>query len=133
MTSDRNSALAFIAENHKAVVATIRRDGTPQLSNVSQALLDGAIEISTREPSAKVRNLKRDPRVTVAVQSDNWYRYLVVYGRAEIIGYPEAGPRLRQVYEAIAGKPHPNWDEFDQAMIEEQRVVLRIHFERTVG
>ncbi len=123
----------FIRANHKAVLATIRRDGTPQLSNISQAYLDGAIEISTRENSAKIKNLRRDPRATVSIQSDNWYQYRVAYGRAQIVDLPEAGPRLRQVYETIAGTPHPNWEEFDRAMIQEQRVVLRILIDRVVS
>lgn len=133
MNVSRDEAMEFIGRNHRAVMATIRSDGTPQLSNVAEALLDGKIEVSTREPSAKVRNLRRDPRLTMLVLSDeSWYKYLVVYGTAEIVGFPEAGPRLRQVYETISGKPHPNWDEYDQAMKDEQRVVVRVSIDRMV-
>jgi PPOX class probable F420-dependent enzyme len=128
-----DQAKEFIAKNHRTVLATIRSDGTPQLSNVAQAFIDGNLEISTREPSAKVRNLRRDPRVTALVLGDeSWYQYVVVYGRAEIVALPEAAPELRRVYETIAG-PHPNWAEYDQAMIAEQRVVLRITPERIVA
>lgn len=127
-------ARTFIQRNHRAVMATIRADGTPQLSNVAQAYLDGGLEVSTRDPSAKVRNLRRDPRVAVLVLGDeSWYQYVVVYGTAEIIDLPEAAPRLRRIYETAAGKAHPNWDEFDHAMRDEQRVVVRITIDRVVS
>ena len=134
MNVQEDQARDFIAKNHRAVMGTIRSDGMPQMSNVAQAYVDGAIEVSTREPSAKVRNLHRDPRVTVLVLGDeSWYQYVVAYGHAEIIDLPEAAPRLRKIYETVAGQPHPNWEEFDQAMVDEQRVVLRISIDRLVS
>ena len=39
-------------------------------------------------------------------------------------------PLLRHVYERIRGAPHPNWDEFDAAMIRDGRVVLTITVDR---
>jgi PPOX class probable F420-dependent enzyme len=128
-----DQAKDFISKNHRAVVATIRSDGMPQMSNVAHAFIDGNIEISTRERSAKVLNLRRDPRTTVLVLGDeSWYQYVVVYGHAEIIDLPAAGPELRRIYETIAGL-HPNWAEYDQAMIDEGRVVLRIVIDRLVS
>lgn len=128
-----DQARDFISKNHRVVMATIRADGMPQMSNVAQAYLDGYIEISTRESSAKVKNLRRDRRCTLLVLGDeSWYQYAVVYGHAEIIDLPEAAPELRRIYEAIAGK-HPNWEEFDQSMRDEQRVVLRISMDRVVS
>lgn len=122
----------FIGRNHRAVLATIRRDGQPQLSNVAQALIDGRIEISTSATRAKARNLARDPRATLLILSDaSWYQYVVVYGTATIVSLPEAAGRLRQIYRAVAGE-HPNWDEFDEAMVQEQRVVLSISLDRVV-
>src|SRR5579884_286155 len=123
----------FLSRNHRTVLGTNGSNGRPQMSCVAMAWLDGKIEISTRSPSAKVRNIRRDPRVSALILSDDsWYRYVVAYGTAEIVSLPEAGPRLREIYETILGKPHPNWAEFDQAMIAEERVVLRITVERTV-
>ncbi len=78
---------------------------------------------------AKTRNAVRDSRVVLAVQGDNWYQYLVVEGTAEIRD-GDVLPELRHVYERIAGKPHPNWAEFDAAMVSDGRVVLAITIER---
>jgi PPOX class probable F420-dependent enzyme len=134
MNVNRDQVMDFIARNHRAVLATLRRDGRPQLSNVGQALMNGRIEISSTETTAKVKNLRRDPRATVLILSDtSWYQYVVVYGTATIIPLPEARVRLREIYEAIAGKPHPDWEEFDQAMVNERRVVVSISIDQMVS
>ena len=80
-----------MANNHRTVMATVASDGRPQMSNVAQAFLDGHLEVSTRNASAKVRNLRRDARVTMLVLGDDsWYQYVVVYGHAEILDLPDA-------------------------------------------
>ena len=121
----------FIARNHRGVLATIKRDGRPQLSNVSYALdQDGRIKISVTRDRAKTRNLQRDPRASLAIQSDNWYQYLVVEATAELEDGPGTPADLRRVYQMIAGKPHPNWAEFDEAMQSERRLILALTIER---
>ncbi len=128
MTHDE--ALAFVRRNHKAVLATIKRDGRPQMSHVSYLLDDdGRIKVSVTGDRAKTRNLIRDPRATLSIVADAWSDYLVIEGTCEIID-EGALPVLRHVYEGILGKPHPNWDEFDAAMVRDGRVVLSISIER---
>jgi PPOX class probable F420-dependent enzyme len=122
-------ARAFVARHHRAVLATIKRDGRPQLSNIVYALDDdGRIKISTTATRAKTYNVRRDPRVSLAVQGDTWQEYLVVEGTAEILEGNVLAD-LRRVYEKIRG-PHPNWAEFDAAMIRERRLLLAITIER---
>ena len=122
---------AFVARHHKGVLATIKRDGRPQMSNISYALdpSDGLIKISTGAGRAKVRNARRDPRVSMSVQGDTWQQYLVVEGTAELRDQDPI-PALRRLYEMIRGAPHPNWDEFDQAMRDQQRLIFGIRIER---
>ena len=124
-------ARAFVARYHRGVLATIKRDGRPQLSNISYALdeADGLIKISTARPRAKVLNVRRDPRVSLSVQGDTWQQYLVVEGTAELHEDDQI-PALRRLYEMIRGAPHPNWAEFDEAMRREQRLILAIRMER---
>jgi PPOX class probable F420-dependent enzyme len=124
-------AREFIASNHRGVLATIKRDGRPQLSNVAYALdQDGQIKISVTRDRAKTRNLQRDPRATLAILGDNWHQYLVVEASAEIQDGPTLLADLRRVYEMITGKPHPDWAEFDEAMIRDRRVLLALTIER---
>ena len=128
MTHDE--ALAFIGRNTKAVLATIKRDGRPQMSHISYTLdEDGVIKVSVTGDRAKTRNLKRDPRATLSIIAENWYEYLVVEGTCTVIE-DDPVPLLRRVYERIRGAPHPNWDEFDADMRSQKRVVLAITIDR---
>jgi uncharacterized protein len=128
MTHDE--ALDFIRRNTKAVLATIKRDGRPQMSHISYTLDDDeVIKISVTGDRAKTRNLKRDPRATLSIVADDWHQYLVVEGTCTVIE-DDPLPLLRHVYERIRGAPHPNWAEFDAAMIRDGRVVLAITLDR---
>ncbi len=123
-------ARAFVGRHNRAVLATIKRGGRPQLSNIVYTLDDdGLIKISVTRDRAKTRNLKRDPRATLSVVAENWGEYLVVEGTC-VVREGDVLPELRRVYERISGTPHPNWEEFDAAMIRDGRVILAITIDR---
>lgn len=127
---NRQEAMEYIAANNRGVMATIKRDGRPQLSHIVYTLDDdGLIKISVTEDRAKTKNARRDPRVSLNVVGENWYQYVVVEGTAGFID-EDPLPALRHVYERVAGGPHPDWDEFDQAMIDERRVIMTISIDR---
>ena len=123
---NRDQAEEFLKRQRQAILATIRTDGRPGLSNVLSAYDEGQLLVSITETRAKFRNLHRDPRATILMLGANFWEYLVVDGQATMIGWPEAQPMLRRYYELAAGKPHPNWDEYDQSMLDEKRVMLTI-------
>jgi PPOX class probable F420-dependent enzyme len=126
-----DEARSFLRENHQAVLATFRRDGRPQLSPVGAGVDDeGRVEISSRETAMKVKNLRRDPRISLCLLGPRWYgRWGQVEGTAEIVDQPEALDLLVGYYRRIAGE-HPDWDEYRQAMIDEKRVLVRFAIER---
>jgi PPOX class probable F420-dependent enzyme len=124
---DLNEARAVIAEQHRAVLATMRRDGTPQMSPVG-ATVDGQgrVVVSSRQTAFKVRNLRRDPRVWLCVLSDDFYgRWIQVGGSARIVELPEAMDALVDYYRRMSGE-HPDWDDYRAAMQRERRVLLQI-------
>ena len=128
-----DNALIFIAKNSRAVLATLRKDGRPQMSPVNAGVVDGTLCVSSRAPLAKVRNIRRDPRVSVLVLTDEFYgSWVQVDGRAEIVDQPEALELLDTVYRSINGE-HPDWDEYREAMIRDERVVIRVFPERASG
>ena len=129
MTPDE--ARTFLRDNHQAVLATFRRDGRPQLSPVGAGIDDeGRVEISSRETAMKVKNLRRDPRISLCLLGPTWYgRWGQVEGTAEIVDQPEALDLLVGYYRRIAGE-HPDWDEYRQAMIDEKRVLVRFRIDR---
>ena len=127
---NKNEALLYLTENHRGVLATAKKDGRPQLSNIGYLYdTDGLIKISTTADRFKVRNIKRNLQVSMVAQGDNWYQYLVVEGTATVS--PEGQlAELRHLYEGIAGKPHPNWAEYDEAMVRDHRVIITITIEK---
>ena len=126
-----DDALAFIREQHEAVMLTYRRDGSPQLSpitcNVDAA---GRVVVSTRETALKTKNLRRDARVSLCVVTSGFYgNWIQVDGTAEVVSLPEAMEPLVEYYRTTAGE-HPDWDEYRKAMVRDQRVIVLITPER---
>ena len=126
-------ARAFLIQRHNGILASIKRNGRPQLSNVLYLLDDdGRIKVSVTQTRAKTHNLRRDPRATVHVQGRDWYECLVVDGVTALIEGPEVGQALRDVYRKIRGE-HPNWAEYDAAMVNDQRLLLSISIDYAYG
>jgi PPOX class probable F420-dependent enzyme len=128
---DPNRAREFIRENHRAVIATRRANGDPQLSPVLCAIdADGRVVVSTRETALKVANLRRDPRVSVIVLNDGFFgEWIQIDGTAELVSLPEAMELLVEYYRSMSGE-HPDWDDYRAAMERERRVLVRIDIER---
>jgi PPOX class probable F420-dependent enzyme len=130
-TMDLDEARQFMQANHRAILATFRADGRPQLSPVAVAV-DGAgrAAVSSRETAFKVKNLRRDPRATICVVSDAWYGgWIQADGTASVVSLPEAMDPLIDYYRSVAGE-HPDWDDYRAAMERERRVIVRIELER---
>jgi PPOX class probable F420-dependent enzyme len=127
---DLDEARTFLRTNHRAVMATFRADGRPQMSPVAVAVDDsGRAVMSTRETAMKTHNLRRDPRVSLCVVTEGWYGpWIYVDGRAEVVSLPDAMEPLVDYYRQVAGE-HPDWDEYRAAMESERRVLVRIEIE----
>jgi PPOX class probable F420-dependent enzyme len=131
--------LAMISGNSLAVLATLKRDGRPQLSNVSYYFdpRGVAIQVSVTEARAKTRNLRRDPRASIHVRSDDGWAYAVAEGDA-VLTPPAASPDddtvegLIALYRKIAGE-HPDWDDYRSAMVQDRRVLLTMPISHLYG
>jgi PPOX class probable F420-dependent enzyme len=121
-----DEAIEYVRHNHHAVLATIKQDGSPQLSPVTVGVDGGQVIISTRQTAYKVRHVRRNPRVWVCVFPDGFYgRWVQLEGTAEIVELPEAMDGLVAYYRDISGE-HPDWDDYRAAMERDQRLLLRI-------
>jgi PPOX class probable F420-dependent enzyme len=128
---DAGKAADFLRAHHRAVLATSRSDGRPQLSPVTCTVDDeGRVMISTRETAVKTRNLRRRPHASLCVFTDNFFgEWVQVEGEAEIISLPEAMDLLVDYYRRASGE-HPNWDDYRAAMVRDRRVIARITITR---
>lgn len=129
MTPDE--ARQLVRAHHRGVAATFRRDGRPQLSPVTVGVDDaGRVEMSTRETAMKVRNLRRDPRISVCLLNPAFYgAWGQVEGTAEIVEQPEALDLLVDYYRRISGE-HPDWADYRRVMRSEARVLVRFEIDR---
>jgi PPOX class probable F420-dependent enzyme len=131
---DADAARDFIRTHDRAVLAVPRADGRPQLAPVTCGVDDeGYVVISTREPSMKVKNLRRQaardntaPWASLCVFTEEFFGpWVRVDGPVELVSLPEAMDGLVAIYRNVKGE-HPDWDEYRQAMVDQQRVLLRI-------
>jgi PPOX class probable F420-dependent enzyme len=131
--------LAVLCGNSLGVLATIKRDGRPQLSNVSYWFdkQNLTIQASITEERAKTRNLRRDPRAAIHVSSDDGWAYAVAEGEASLTAPAAAADddtveALIALYRNIAGE-HPDWDDYRRAMVDDRRVVLTLPIAHVYG
>jgi PPOX class probable F420-dependent enzyme len=128
---DVGRAADFLRAHHRAVLATSRSDGRPQLSPVTCTVDDeNRVLISTRETALKTRNLRRRPQASLCVFTDNFFgEWVQVEGDVEIIPLPDAMDLLVEYYRSISGE-HPDWADYRAAMVRDRRVIARITISR---
>lgn len=125
-------AQKFVAANHQGCLVAWRRDGLPQMTLVSPAIdREGHVILTSRGTTFKVKNVRRDPRVSLLVFGEEFHgsNYVQIHGTAEIISLPEAMDLLIHWRQQVYGG-HPNWDEYRDKMKAERRVILRIKMEK---
>jgi PPOX class probable F420-dependent enzyme len=129
--ADREQLLEFLRPRHHAILMTTRTDGRPQSSpNTCGVDAEGRIVISTYPERAKAANIRRDPRVTVCVLSDDFGGpWVQVDGVAEVLDLPESVEPLVEYFRVISGE-HPDWDEYRQAMRDQGKSLIRITIEK---
>ncbi len=125
-------AQQFLRDHHRAILATLRADGRPQLSPVLCAVDDqGRVLISTRETAVKTRNLRRDPFASLCAFSDGFFgEWVQAEGTAEVISLPDAMDLLVDYYRMTSGE-HPDWSDYRAAMVRDRRVIVRVTVSRT--
>ena len=128
---DLDEAREYVRQNSHAVLSTVKKDGTPQMSPVAVAVdAQGRVVVSSRETAFKTKNLRRDPRAWLCVMPDAFYgRWVQLEGMVDVLSLPEALEPLVDYYRAVAGE-HDDWDEYRRAMVDEQRCLLRVELVR---
>ena len=132
------SVKKFVSENHRAVLTTFRRNGAAQMSIVTTGAYSDGAAFTTTEDRAKLANLKRDPRCSLLVSHESWWGYVVLEGRARVMSpdntdAEELRQALRDVYRAASGEEHPDWDEYDRAMVDDRRAAVVVVPEHVYG
>lgn len=110
---------------------TTRADGRPQASPVTCGVDSaGRVVIATYPERAKVRNIRRDPRVSICILSDDWNgAWVQIDGTGEVLDLPEALEPLVEYFRCISGE-HPNWDEYRRAMQHQGKSLVRVTIDK---
>ncbi|MEU5432658.1 PPOX class F420-dependent oxidoreductase [Streptomyces sp. NPDC020719] len=135
----QEALLKLVAGHKGGVLVTLKRDGRPQLSNVMHAYYpdEGVIKVSLTDDRAKTKNLRRDPRASYHVTSDDRWAWTVAEGTADLSPvaadpHDDTVEELISLYRDLQGE-HADWDEYRQAMVRDRRLVLRLRVERAYG
>ena len=123
----------FITDHRWGVLTTLRADGHPVSSVIAYAREGDTLIVSTPGTTFKRRSLDRDDRVTLCIVSNQEpFNFVSVEGRATIETSELAAGTLR-VFENIADIGYQVPDDLDGWLTAQQRVLIRIHPERTHG
>jgi PPOX class probable F420-dependent enzyme len=119
--------LDFIRPRHKMVLTTFRADSSLQSSPVTGGIDgQGRVVIASYPQRAKSVNVRRNPRASVVVLSDEFGgAYVQLDGDAEVIDVPEAVELLVDYYRVIAGE-HPDWQDYRRAMLDQGKCLIRV-------
>jgi PPOX class probable F420-dependent enzyme len=135
----QDALFKLLSGQRGGALVTLKRDGRPQLSNVSHKYYpdERVIRISLTDDRAKTRNLRRDDRASYHVTTPDRWAYVVAEGTAElspVAGEPhdETVEELVRLYRDLQGE-HPDWDDYRAAMVRDRRLVLRLRVERVYG
>lgn len=127
-----SAALDFARPRKNGVLVALKRDGRPQLSNITYAVGDdGVIRISITADRAKFVNLRRDPRASLYVNREDFWGYVVIEADAQLSPvatdpHDDTVEELIALYRTAAGE-HPDWDDYRRAMVADGRLVVRLH------
>jgi PPOX class probable F420-dependent enzyme len=131
---------SFAASRNLGVLATVKRDGRPQLSAVNYTYDPAThdVRVSVTDDRAKTRNVRRDPRVSLFVSSDDGWSYAVLEGDAELSPvaadeHDDTVEALIDTYRSASRSEHPDWDDYRRAMVADKRLVLTLHVSHVYG
>jgi PPOX class probable F420-dependent enzyme len=126
----------FLGERHTTTMCTINVDGSIHAVAMWYGFCDGRLAVQTKAKSQKVRNVRRDPRMTCLVEAGERYQELrgvELVGRAEIVEDPD---RLWEVGVSVYDRYVEPYGEAARPAVEamlNKRVAIVLQVERTVS
>ncbi len=127
-----SDALEFIGDKRNGILITQKSDGRPQSSNIAYYVGDdGVIRISVTDGRAKTKNLSRTPKASLHVNRDDFWAYAVIEGDVELTPVAsdpndDTVDQLVEYFRAVGGE-HDNWDEYRKAMVDDGRLLVKLH------
>jgi PPOX class probable F420-dependent enzyme len=121
----------FLVHNHNAVLVARKRNGSPQITLVTAGVDgDGRVVISARRKTYKVKNVIRDPNVSLLVMGEDFHgsNYYQIEGRAEVIALLDSLELLMDAYRRRLGEAMDS-EQTRRKIVDEDRVIIRIQID----
>jgi PPOX class probable F420-dependent enzyme len=102
----------FLAKPNPAVVATLEPDGAPHSAPTWYLWVDGHVEVNMAASRKRLDHLRRDPRVSLTVLSDeDWYRHVTISGRVVSIDDDPQLEGIDRLSRHYTGNAYANREE----------------------
>jgi PPOX class probable F420-dependent enzyme len=119
----------LLANMPNVIVATIRRDGLPQVTPNWYLWTGDEFWVSTSTATAKVHNVRRDPRVVLCIDDPASGDYVQVIGIATLIEGPDVREPTLALIRKYRAEPDviPHWETISAAA---ERVIIVVRPDR---
>ncbi len=127
-----SEAREFLKNHHHGCLVSRKKDGSLQMTLVSPVLgADGSVIITARDSTYKVKNIKRNPQISLLVFGERFHGsdYIQVDGKAEIILHPQAMDVVLDWHRQIRGEPE-SWQQIREKILAEGRIAIRVAIEK---
>lgn len=125
-------AQEFLKHNHHGVLVARKKDGSLQMTLVSPVIgRNGKVVITARDTTFKVKNIRRNPQVSLLVYGDrfNGSNYIQVDGQAEVIPHPQAMETVLDWHRQIRGEPS-SLEDVRRKTLAEGRIAILVTIEK---
>ena len=120
-------ARALLQERRFAVLGTINKDGSPQLTTMWYLLDGDMILMNTKAGRTKEQNMRRDPRISVCIEDG--YSYVTISGTVEMIDDPQIAQRdIHRLAVRYDGEESAR-RQMEEQFSKETRVTLHLQLE----
>ena len=123
-------ARALLQERRFAVLGTINKDGSPQLTTMWYLLDGDMILMNTKAGRTKEQNMRRDPRISVCIEDG--YSYVTISGTVEMIDDPQIAQRdIHRLAVRYDGEESAR-RQMEEQFSKEIRVTLHLKLEHII-
>ncbi len=123
----------FLCKPLIARLGTVNEDGTVHLAPIYFKFEDGEFILGTQVVSRRVRNIKRNPNVTLLIDDPHGpYQGVMVYGKATL-EYDQVIEKRARIFEKYSGDPKQARQSAEGLVSKWESVVIRIKPERFVS
>jgi len=129
-TALSEKARALLQERRFAILGTINKDGSPQLTTMWYLLDGDVILMNTKAGRTKERNMRRDPRISVCIEDG--YSYVTISGTVEMVDDPQVAQRdIYRLAVRYNGEEEARW-QMEEQFSKETRVTLHLKLEHVI-